>query len=737
MPLPNALRKKEQWLVSGEDKAPRSVKTGAYADVRDPALYVTYDDAVSYAQKHDLDIGFALTLDDPFTVIDLDEPTTKEQQVRHARILKTFDTYAELSRSGKGVHIWGLGSVPRGVRRDKVEVYSEARYMICTGKVIDGHVKPVQDCQELLTILFNEVARAELTLAELTEEDALFSDKDIVLMGATAVNGAKFDLLCKGEWQGEYPSQSEADFALMNMFCFYSKSNEQCRRLFRYSQLGRRDKAQRDKYLDYMIGKFRAEELPKVDFSALKPKSVLNTPELVSQPIGTKQSSIAPETRISYPPGFIGEIAKYIVDSSIRPVKEVGIAAAIGMCAGILGRQYNISGTGLNQYLILLARTGVGKEGGASGVERILHATRQTIPALDTFVGPGTFASGQAIVRTLDEHPSFFSILGEFGLTLQMLSDPHAQGHTIVYRKVLMDLYTKSGWGSVLHGSAYSDQQKNTKTVSSPAFTIFGESTPDNFYAGLSQHQIADGLIPRFLIIEYTGNRPDRNPDPFTLPSENLIGRFSGLVETSLRMQANNVVQNITLDKEASSLLHKFDQQCDTHIRAGGDEATRQLWNRAHLKAIRISGLLAAASQPHTPVVNKDEAAWSIEIVDRDADRMSARFEKGDIGHGASKQVVDMKRVLHEFKSRPLSILRKYGVTDKMMDKGAVPFVYISRRVANLAAFRNDRRGGRNAVRETIQELIDSSVLVEIPRTQAQSDFNSSGKMYVITGDVG
>ena len=72
-----------------------------------------------------------------------------------------------------------------------------------------------------------------------------------------------------------------------------------------------------------------------------------------------------------------------------------------------------------------------------------------------------------------------------------------------------------------------------------------------------------------------------------------------------------------------------------------------------------------------------------------------------------------------------------------MMDKGAVPFVYISRRVANLAAFRNDRRGGRNAVRETIQELIDSSVLVEIPRTQAQSDFNSSGKMYVITGDVG
>jgi len=744
MALPNALREKEQWLVSNDSKAPRSVKTGQYADVRDPTLYVTYDVALSYAQKHGLDIGFALTPDDPFTVIDLDAPTTKEQQVRHARILENFDTYAELSRSGKGVHIWCRGSVPRGVRRDRVEVYSEARYMICTGNVITSHVKPVQECQELLTILFNEVARAELTLADLIEEDSLLSDKDIVLMGSTAVNGDKFDQLCKGEWQGDYASQSEADFALMNMFCFYSKSNEQCRRLFRYSQLGRRNKAQRDKYLDYMIGKFRAEELPNVDFSAIKPKiesntplSVLNTPAQVPKPIGNSPSSSTPSRRISYPPGFIGEIAQYIVDSSIRPVKEVGIAAALGMCAGILGRQYNISGTGLNQYLILLARTGIGKEGGASGIERVLHATRQTIPALDTFVGPGTFASGQAIIRSLDEHPSFFSILGEFGLTLQMLSDPRAQGHTIVYRKVLMDLYTKSGQGSILHGSAYSDQQKNTKTVASPAFTIFGESTPDNFYAGLSQHQIADGLIPRFLIIEYNGNRPDRNPDAFAPPSENLINRFSGLVETSLRMQANNVVQNITLDEEASALLHKFDEQCDTHIRAGGDEATRQLWNRAHLKAARIAGLLAAASQPHTPVVNKEEAAWAVEIVERDARQMSARFDEGDIGHGASKQVVDMKRVLNEFKTRPLSILLNYGVTDDMKNKGAVPFVYISRRVANLAAFRNDRRGGRNAVRETIQELIDSSILAEIPRTQAQNAFNSSGKMYAIIGDVG
>ena len=62
----------------------------------------------------------------------------------------------------------------------------------------------------------------------------------------------------------------------------------------------------------------------------------------------------------SVPPGLVGEIAQFIYAQAPRPVPEISLAGALGMIAGIVGRAYNISGTGLNQYTLLLAPTGTG-----------------------------------------------------------------------------------------------------------------------------------------------------------------------------------------------------------------------------------------------------------------------------------------------------------------------------------------------------------------------------------------
>lgn len=780
--LPEALRSTAQWLVSGKDKAPRSPRTGALVDVRDRAQYATYEEALAYAQKRSFDVGFVLTTEDPFVVIDLDnkpdDPATPEELDRQRRIFETFDTYAELSVSGTGVHIWCMGSAPRGVRRNKVELYPHHRYMVCTGRVLKD--RPVQDCNDLVSILFKEMARnGSGEVVHLVERDELLSDKEVVEMAMGAANSDKFNALCNGHWQGDYPSQSEADYALMNMFCFYTKSNEQCRRLFRMSKLGHRDKAQRQAYLDGMIVKIRGEEPPPVDFSKLlvageqapgnptvgrddrsdpelrvgsPPSTVFGVtlPAVESTPgVETGKSFLKPtlqvpgggkksqptatqQGEISYPPGFAGEIARYIVDSSTRPVPEVGIAAAIALCAGVLGRQYNVSGTGLNLYLVLLAKTGVGKESAAGGIERLLHAARSTIPAVDTFVGPANFASGQAIIRTLDEKRCFFSVLGEFGLTLQTLADPNASGHLVVMRRALLDLYSKSGKTALLHSSAYSDQAKNTKIVPAPALTIFGESTPESFYAGLSLYHIADGLIPRFLIVEYHGDRPKRNKRAFAEPDENLVKRFADLAEVVLRMTANSSFCDVQLDPAAEVVLDAFDKECDGHIAGAEDEAVRQLWNRAHLKALKLSALLAVADRPHVAVVTDVEAQWATDFVRYGTEDVLARFDRGDVGQGASKQIVDLQRIISNFAERTPAALATYGVTADMWAKRVIPYVYLQRRSANLTSFRGDRRGATSALRDTIQSLLDMNILRELPKVQCTGEFGYHGRMFYL-----
>lgn len=739
--IPRELRDVPQWLVSGESKIPISPKTGRAADVRDRSLFATYDEAVAYASSRGMDIGFALTRDDPFAVIDLDSATaTTEQQTRHQKIYEAFPTYAELSRSRGGVHIWCLGTVPHGARRDKVEVYAADRYMITTGLVLKD--VPIADCQDLLNILYAEMDPAAYAETDLQDVDEVASDEDVFNMASGAVNGDKFDQLCRGDWEHEYPSQSEADYALMNMLCFYTRSNEQARRLFRYSALGRRDKAQRDAYLNTMIRKIRSEEVPLVDFSGLKvsgngkhtePPVDVRTPEPPSIPEEKNPPQpVASKADFTYPPGFVGEIARYIYATSGRPVREVSVAAALTLCAGVLGRQFNVSSTGLNQYLILLAKTGVGKEDGPRGIERILSAVRAKVPVVDSFQGPGTFASGQAIIRTLDEQPCFFSVLGEFGYTLQELSDVNQNSLSRVMRRVLLDLYTKSGRSSVLQSSAYSDREKNTKTLYAPAMTLLGESTPETFYEGLSLHHIESGLIPRFLIIEYEGDRTDRNPNAFEPPDERIISRFADLAEVVLRMQSNHAWAEVEIGGEAQAVLDQFDRQCDDHIRGGANEAVRQLWNRAHLKALRLSALLACADRPHTTIVNRAEAEWAIDVVVRDVMRLTARFESGDVGEGDSKQVADMERVLKDFQRRPIQQLMSYGVTEEMKRYGCVPYVYLQRRLFPLASYRKDRRGAKVAVEETIQLMAKTGRLELMPKQQAKSMFGFGGMVYRI-----
>jgi hypothetical protein len=607
--------------------------------------------------------------------------------------------------------------------------------MICTGNTIRD--LPIAQGGDLLATLFTEMGGAAPEEAkELLETEEIKSDMAVVDMASRAVNGDKFDMLCRGEWELYYTSQSEADYALMNMLAFYSASNAQCRRLFRYSALGKRAKAQRDKYLDYMLTKIRAEEPEPVDLSVLVENHL---EEAGSEELGMGVGAELWDRRL--PPGLVGRLAEYITESAPRPVKEVGIVAALSMSAGIMGRQFNVSGTGLNLYCILLAKTGTGKEGGASGIERLLHQVRQKVPSVEVFLGPGTFASGQAIIRALDEKPSFFSVLGEFGLTLQMMSDPRAGSHLVVMRRVLLDLYGKSGQTSVLYSTAYSDKEKNTKMLTAPAMTMFGESTPDSFYAGLSESQIADGLIPRFLIMEYHGNRTARNEMAFASPDDGLVDELCERVVTALQMMSNNVFVDVQIGPDAAALYDKFDAECDAHINTGGDEATRQMWNRAHLKALKVGGVLAAMDRPHSPVISGEEAQWAIDVVMSDLIGLNARFERGDVGEGDSKQYSDLERILVQYRKGAYATVEKYNVSKELHEIGVVPFTYLQRRTSGLSAFKKNRLGSRNALAAVLKEAVDTGLVVQVSAKQLQLELKVgerkwSGRFYKILDEM-
>lgn len=732
--IPNELRLLPQWVVAGEDKNPRTPSTGQQADVMDPRTWGTFEEAVRAGARH---IGFVLSSSDPYAIIDLDEPANPEQVARHTKIFTSIDSYTELSQSGRGVHIVVKGGLPKGVRRDRVEVYSWGRYMIFTGNVLKA--LPIVDQQEILDAMYSEMD-STVTM-ELMEQPEELSDNDILQMACKATNGVKFTALCNGDLTG-YPSQSEADFALLSIFCFYSKCDSQVRRLFRMTALGQRSKATRnDDYLNRAMSKIRGKQLqlhPSVDLAGLL--AALPPPPSAPATVGEEAEPSAPlyfeppappARATPLPPGLIGEMAEYIYSSATRPVPEMALAAAIGLGAGIVGRYFNISNTGLNQYLIFLAQTGTGKEGAIGGMNALISSVRGQVAA-DEFIGPGTFASGQALTRCLDKAPCFVSVLGEFGLTLQQICDKHASPHNIQLRKVLLDVFAKSGHNQFLRPSVYSDTEKNTGLVRAPNITILGESTPHNFYGALDTAHISEGLVPRFLVMEYEGARPPRNKMAFMHPSPTLVGQLVILCQTALTMRHNEQCCPVLIDSYALSLLDAYDVHADERINGSGeDEIGRHLWNRAHLKALKLAGLVAVGCGIHNPIVTKEIAQWSIDLVNKDIINMMTKFSSGVVGQGDHQQEADIRSACEKYPIMTPKQRITYKVPANLLDRPQlIPYVFLKRYLCQRASFKNDRRGAVKAMEVSVGDMLKSGMLAQYPAVQAKIDLNTDSPVY-------
>lgn len=742
--FPAELRALPQWMVAGsgdpssrEYKRPINAKTGNWGSPTDPKTWCTFEEAM--ASPFPLK-GFVFHDTDPYSVIDLDTYKAKNDQVKnlHAEILRHAETYNELSQSGLGTHIIGLGSVVEGANNEanSLEVYSTGRFMICTGNT--SLAKPLTDIQELLNYLYPLLkqggTKGAVNWRDLgAGEESGLSDAEVVEMASNAQNGDKFDRLCAGDMSEHGNDWSDADAALIQFLCWYTPDNLQVQRIFMMSKLAERDKAHRADYVPRTIANMRAkiaaDEIPLVDASAILERAQAIAAAQPAPVVEAESDApavapmIAPAKDMTFPPGLVGEIAAYLMGASIRPVAEAALAGAIAVTAGIVGRNFNISATGLNQYILYLAKTGTGKEAIQSGIDRLFAEVQKTVPAATRFLGPAHFSSGPALVKRFGEQPCFSSILGEFGHRLKAMTHPRANGAEKTLMAAMLDLYAKSGWGQMLRSSVYSDKEKNTEVVHAPALTMLGESEPDGFFAGLDESTISSGFLPRFMVIEYTGDRPARNRTAWTAPPADLVTRVADLCGAVLGMEQSATCTVVQVDPAALKMLDIFDEYADDQIR-GGNEVTRQLWNRAHLKALRLSALIAVGVNPYNAVVDYASAVWAIDMVKRDIHTLFDRFAKGDVGEGDSKLNADLVTVITKYFADGPS---KY---DKYHEKGCIPGRYLQQQTAARSAFRNHKLGSSRALKDTLDSMVQYGLLVQVAKKQTEEWFKSAAVIY-------
>ena len=640
--------------------------------------------------------------------------------------------------------------------------------MTMTGNVYNK--QPIVDCQSRFTNIYNQIGEREIVLDFTETDEQHYSDEDVLERMFNAVNGEKAQDLYNGDYQGYYKSQSEADLALVNIIGFYSRNRVQIKRLFRQSGLGIREKAYREDYLDKIITK-SFDNLPpelnitnlaentkqavrnftekgleldlteemKVLYSDLNVKSVTGMfdPEMLITDTDANYNIDLDVDFPDLPDGMIKEIAKFVYQQSPRPIKEIAQVTALAFMSGICGRSYNISGTGLNAYYVLLAMSGLGKETMQKGIEKLIDAVMKTQPNADKFIGLSELVSGQGLLRYfVDKSNCFLTVQGEFANLMRRMTATHAPSHMLVLKKMLLDLYNKSGYGNKLQGVAYSDTKNNIGTILSPSFTLLGESVPDAFYQTLSEGLAEEGLISRLLIYEAPSTRPlmNYNHAKVKVP-EKLRNALQILITNCLTLNSLNNVMNVDMDDEVVDQLHLYDIETNDLINKTTDDVKRQLITRNHLKIMKMAALFAIGDNFYKPKISLRHYEFAKKLVDKSTSTIITKYELEEIGDNVgtqNKQLKELECVIGEI---ILNMHNQTAISDAMRQDYIIPRKLISDKAKATRHYRMSKHPTKSQsqlISEHIYALVEEGRLVEVPSRDVMMKYNSTGKAYII-----
>ena len=191
--------------------------------------------------------------------IDLDHVVKENGELEPfaEEIVNLMNSYTEYSPSGTGLHIL-CRTVLNDIGRKKgindtcaIEMYNYGRYFTVTGKIFGTPNKIEERTDEFNQVYekyFSEHNQVEKSITRTTELSiSELSDKELLERMFNSCNGNSIQKLFRGDWSG-YPSQSEADLALVSHLVFWTQRDvSRLDNLFRQSGL-MRSKWERNDY---------------------------------------------------------------------------------------------------------------------------------------------------------------------------------------------------------------------------------------------------------------------------------------------------------------------------------------------------------------------------------------------------------------------------------------------------------------------------------------------------------
>jgi hypothetical protein len=556
--------------------------------------------------------GFVFSADDPYCGIDLDDCITEDGLTEQAsEVLGKFRglAYAEISPSGAGIKITTRGKKKANTRCSVggwLECYEHARFWAMTGNVLEGFeaIGDGQDalnwlCDKYLTVVRTYVPTVRISKALSDRAWAYVEAADLPAEGGR--NNAAFRL--SGHLAAMIGDDGERldGGEILEMMAWWNNrllsplSEKELAAVTKSSSQNGTPRPDKE-------SEVRIVEFVPIDWAKLN--SQREADEIDDEEFC---QAIIPVS------GLLREIHQFYGQKAYRRSHVMGLACAVALCETVFGRRIR-SHTDLrtNDYNLILATTGAGKEACESTITALLDAADTSGASMI----PPDVQSGNGLMKAVACNPNAIWVCDEFGKILQAMLDKKGNQHVRNIGNHLLKLYGKSS--GTYGGAAHSDGVRNR--IVQPCLTVLGLSTSSTVFDAVSTEQVSDGLIGRIAFWPVQNRPTPREDMSIVAPPKELVKRLSSWLSWK-PVTSSDYPQPATLgmSDEAKGRWAQHAREINGKMESE-TELRAAIWSRVAARTMKLAMVHRAARLETMPatthwefvLVEKEDTDWAI-----------------------------------------------------------------------------------------------------------------------------
>jgi hypothetical protein len=450
------------------------------------------------------------------------------------------------------------------------------------------------------------------------------------------------------------------------------------------------------------------------------------------------------ESNIPLPPGLLGSLVNDAYCMANYQYKEVALVSALGLVAGICGRKFNVSKTGLNVYLTLIMGTGMGKDSIGKFINGALISLSSVGVISSSFMGTDRFTGPKGVINDLRDARSQVCVLTEAGLLLQSKA-----GDNIGLARKLLGLYTKSGHMDYSGRESYSKAEDSLPSLRAPALTIVNEATPETLLkAFIDNGNLERGDLARQSIFRLIGKKPRINRNVQDDISQPCQEQLRHLIKKCSDIQATDdfTVHNmLPEDSKLADDMYEFEAEMTDlyNDNMDGNSLIMIMSTRAYVKCLKFAAL-ASVFNHHEAVIKWPEWEWAKALVRYEMASIESLFRGtafGGIMDELAIRVVGpaiIKLIKHEYKDSH-AYVSKQDAEKGVFDVSALRYVLKHNKEINqISDDASSRSNPATGFIKVVRYMMDIGLLRRYGHKKAMSYSQTAvlGRQLQITCDL-